>query len=248
MTGGYVALLDILGFSALVSADNTGGRIRRYLECLQGLTGQRKIDCVVFSDSIVLTCKGDDAEPLCTLAGACSRLFSDLLEEQIALRGAIAFGDFFRSAVGESVFVAGRAIVEAYAFERAQDWVGIMLTPSALARIPDLPKRCELRCTQIGGNPTQVDPWAAVIQPCHSIPFHSSLPASTASFDGFAIVPTNGYIDQPVALSYHLSESVIPRLKWLRALAPDPDCQRKYQRTIEWLQGIETSWDELSGH
>ncbi|HEU4389711.1 MAG TPA: hypothetical protein VFV34_18040 [Blastocatellia bacterium] len=138
MSGGYVALLDVLGFSALVGGDTTGERVRGYLDCLQRATKRSQVDYVVFSDSIMLTAKGEEPESLLEIAGASSRLLSDLLSEGIPLRGAIAFGSFFRSAIGESVFVAGRAVVDAYQFEQTQDWIGVMIAPSARARVTDL--------------------------------------------------------------------------------------------------------------
>ena len=58
---GYIALLDVLGFSALVNADHTGDKIRRYLECLNGATQNRSVGYVVFSDSIVLYGEGERA-------------------------------------------------------------------------------------------------------------------------------------------------------------------------------------------
>ena len=144
MDGGYVALLDVLGFSALVGEDTTGNKIRRYVACLENVTHQATVKYVVFSDSIVLTASDEGAEAFIAVAGACSRLQWELLNEGIALRGAIAFGNFLRSAVAESVFVAGRAVIDAYHFEQAQKWVGVMVTPSALEQVRDLDSRCRL--------------------------------------------------------------------------------------------------------
>src|SRR2546426_1186922 len=111
MPSGNVALLDVLGFSALVAADAAAEKIERYLGCLQRTTGGTAppIDYVVFSDSIVLTVEGDGIDSLIAIARACSRLMGELLTEHIAIRGAIAHGHFVRSAIGQSVFIAGRA-------------------------------------------------------------------------------------------------------------------------------------------
>lgn len=248
MREGFVALLDVLGFSALVRDSGEGG-IQRYLNCLQNATEHTNVNYVVFSDSIVLSAKGDSPDSFIAVAGACSRLLYDLLNVDIALRGAIAFGTFIREAFAESVFVAGRAVIDAYQFEQAQDWVGIMISPSALAHVQDLEARCRFQDTIHTSAEGFKDvlprlKWAASIQPCPSIPFHSSNPFEPQCFDGFAVVPTDGSLD-PVALRDSLGVAV-KRLKWLRAVAPSPGSQRKYQETLRWLQGIEYLWQRAA--
>jgi hypothetical protein len=64
-----------------------------------------------------------------------------MLENEIALRGAIAYGDYRREKNAGGVFVAGKAIVDAYTFERQQDWVGVMLAPTTVRRFSGL-KEC----------------------------------------------------------------------------------------------------------
>jgi|SRR5271168_3766126 hypothetical protein len=247
MEGGYVALLDVLGFSALVGGDPSGEKIRRYLDCLRSATAKRKVDFVVFSDSIVLTSEGDSPESLITIAEACSRLMADLLNKEIPLRGAIACGQYFRSRVANSVFVAGRAVIDAYQFEQAQNWIGIMLAPSALARVPDLGKRC--RVDQYASRESLADlrdriSWAAHIQPWGGIPFRASSPLEQPVFDGFAVVPMNGALE-PSSLHESLKTS-LGRLAWLRSLAPSPSAQQKYYETTRWLTGVHESWLRIS--
>jgi hypothetical protein len=243
---GYVALLDVLGFSALVGADRSGDVIQRYLLRLEEATVESQVGYVVFSDSIVLTTKRNDPESFIAIAGTCSRLLGDLLSEGIALRGAIVFGDFVRKAVGDSLFVAGRAVIDAYQFEKAQDWVGIMVAPTALDRVPDLGVRCRMENYQdvaMFVTDKQRLAWPAFIQHCPNIPFHEGPTFQLETFDGFAVVPTSGEIE-PVALADSIKKA-IERLKWLRALAPSPRAQRKYQATSTWLSPIHSIWREV---
>lgn len=250
MASGYVALLDVLGFSNLVADDATGERVERYLECLQRTKEDTEVDYVVFSDSIVLTVAGGGPDSLLAIAGACSRLTSELLSEGIPVRGAISHGPFVRSAIAESVFVAGRAVIDAYRFEQLQDWSGIMIAPSALANVPDLKERCQLEgyTHDVEMFRICVEPrfaWATYVQPCHLIPFHRTRDQLDDSnfFDGFAIVPTNGFLTPlPVRDSI---EKAIGRLKWLRSIAPTPSAQRKYQKAINWLEPVERLWHDV---
>jgi hypothetical protein len=101
-----VALLDVLGFSAMVANDRGGAALQRYLECLQRIFGAGSdIDYVVFSDSIVLTLDGRDSVRLLQISRACSRLMTELIEQEIPVRGAITCGEFVRSSpIGKSVF------------------------------------------------------------------------------------------------------------------------------------------------
>src|SRR5438046_1020149 len=97
---GYVALLDALGFSAMVAADPDGERLQAYLALLRAALGEDTdglgVDYLVFSDSIVITTRDDSDESLKTLARKCSTIFGLMLESNTALRGAIAHGSFVR--------------------------------------------------------------------------------------------------------------------------------------------------------
>jgi hypothetical protein len=40
-------------------------------------------------------------------------------------------------------------------------------------------------------------------------------------------------------------KAAMERLKWLRAIAPSPNSQRKYQETLNWLGAIQQLWHEV---
>jgi hypothetical protein len=154
MTIGYVAFLDVLGFTAIVRGENREP-IDRYLECLKTVFEREEnthVDYVVFSDSIVITTHDDSDASLQGLLKRCSGLFGSLLAQGIAVRGAIAHGSFIASKTQSGTFVAGRAIVEAYEFEGKQNWVGIMLAPSVIRKRPNI-----RNLSEIGTIETEVD-------------------------------------------------------------------------------------------
>ena len=236
---GYLAFLDVLGFSALV-ADGSS-RIDSYFESLKRVTEPVDIPFVVFSDSIILTTKGDGEQDLLTLAETCSRLLFDFIEKDICIRGAIAFGSYVRREINDSIFIAGRALIDAYRFEDAQNWVGVMIAPSALRRVPDLGDRCRLEEFATAQDPNSfkaIDTiWPRVIQRCAAIPFHEAGPSD---FRGFAVVPTNEDTG-PTANSEGISRAM-QRLQWLESLAPTPAAQYKYKHTLVWLSRIRSFW------
>jgi hypothetical protein len=245
---GFVALLDVLGFKSLVSGGNPT-RLQRYLECLQTTlrSSEQVLDYVVFSDSIVLTTRDASEDSLQVMLCQCSQLFGVMLKEEIPLRGAIACGPFVREESKGGVFIAGNAIIDAYAFETAQDWVGVMLTPSAHRRVPTLKDRCRLSNFETPDGLKALEDrmgWAAHVQPCASIPFHCTTPFEDSQYDGFAIVPASnsaGPVHMPVLMERSLKES-LAALDWLKSLAPNPAAQAKYKRARDWLYHIHQSW------
>ncbi len=244
MQTGFVALLDVLGFSSLISSGQGVDSLQRYLghieEALTDQAVRAETDYVVFSDSIVLTTRQDSEDAFKAIVLGCSRVLALLLAHEIPLRGAVAHGSFLRSPNAAGIFVAGKAIIDAYQLEVAQDWVGIMIAPSVVKRISNLAERCSLN-----SSPNMNEwlkeayehlSWAPFLQPCAHIPFH----ASEGLYDGFAIVPMTGET-QPPMLRNNLIKTM-ENLKWLKSLAPNPSAQSKYDRSLQWLYQIQEKW------
>jgi hypothetical protein len=248
MLTGYVAFLDVLGFSSLVSGDRHADRIAAYLNSLCTIsdpaaktTPANAIEYVVFSDSIIITTKDDSDESFELLLARCSLVFGALLQNEISVRGAIAHGTFMREKTPSGTFVAGRAIVEAYQFEEKQDWIGIMVSPSVRQRIPDLERRCLLATPGPYDNVQEFKQqigWAPYLQRA-SIPFHGEA-GETVDYEGLAVVPSTGNFD-PKSLTDSLGKS-LACLRRLKSIAPDPPAQQKHTRTIHWLSAVWGSW------
>ena len=62
--------------------------------------------------------------------------------DKIPVRGAITFGDFYGDVSHNILF--GKALVEAYEYGEAQDWIGFILCPSAVNRLKELGLSCNL--------------------------------------------------------------------------------------------------------
>jgi hypothetical protein len=250
MTTGLVAFLDVLGFSSLVSGDTNNKRLQVYLQCLQRALDSNidgpKVEYVVFSDSIVLTTPNDSEDSLKAILRDCSRTLGFMLQEDIPLRGAIAHGPFCRESVPGGVFVAGKSIIEAYRFEKEQDWVGIMLAPSIVRQFPNLAERCSIEAYNRAENRLReiVEhlAWSAFLQNAR-VPFHSKHHSDDPSFDGFAIVPIAGDAD-PRGIWESVDRSMT-KLERLKSFAPDPPAQAKYKRTIDFLRPVRDIWREI---
>jgi hypothetical protein len=247
MFKGYAALLDVMGFSSMVASENHSRRIEDYLSALNDNPDLRdkNIEYVVFSDSIVVTTANDTDDSLQMIAKACSSVFGAFLKLEIPVRGAITHGSYIRQKTDSGTFVAGRAIVDAYQFEKIQNWCGIMLCPSIVEKVSDLSDRCRLYKvvrTEREAVQRQIDlaPWSAFIQPCDSIPFHGE---PSTLYSGFAIPPTNGQVD-PRQVRDSL-KSGLKSLERLKSIAPDPKAQMKYTAACNWLSELHSRWHHL---
>ena len=83
-----------------------------------------------FSDTFLLY-SPDDIAPSFTAIDYTTRFFIySLIEHSIPVRGAISCGNFYADK-GNNVFF-GPALIEAYHYGENQDWIGFVLTPSAV--------------------------------------------------------------------------------------------------------------------
>ena len=242
---GFVALLDVLGFSNLVTGPSSSHHLQQYLDAIQeaideksGITG---INFILFSDSIVISTKDDSDISLRTLLRTCSRALGLLLEQNIALRGAIAHGRYFREATGSGMFIAGRPIVDAYNLEKEQDWVGISIHGSVLRSMPNLSGLCQMTVPPEAGYEPRL-PWMMLLQRNEKIPFHGH----SHGLDGFAVVPT---VSGPnVGEQWEYLGTCLTALNYMKSLAPNPSAQQKYVATAKWLDGVRMSWKNLTTH
>jgi len=117
-----------------------------------------------------------------------------------------------------------------------------MLTPSVVQAVPDVRARCQY------DDPSNLEfwhslrerlLWTAFVQPAQ-IPFRGG-DDGPDQYDGFAVVPNNGDTN-PRALSDSILNT-LKRLRWLKSLAPNPQSQAKYNRTIMWLSEIHGQWN-----
>jgi hypothetical protein len=246
-----VALLDVLGFKAIIGGDSVDENLKEYLRALEEVTkdidANAAVNYVVFSDSIVLTA-GDSEDSFKSILLACSRLLGIMLDKDVPLRGSVTYGPYIYEPGPKGTFVAGKAVVDAYTFETAQDWVGVMLAPLAIKRAPDLVNRCTI--ADFDNTETALQkvyerlPWCAVLQPHPRIPFHRIDSFEENDYNGFAIVPTNGKLD-PAGMRDSLSQSY-DKLKWLEYLAPNPQTQRKFKKASEWVYQLKGAWHGIA--
>lgn len=138
----FVAMLDVLGFTKLVSTTPLAALVTSYEGLLQmkrnaarvpvlapGGGYVHQVGTTIFSDTIVLWCD-DDPSSLDTFLTAVAALMARAIDQDWLLRGGVAYGDAVMCK-DIRIFV-GQPIIDAYHMEQTQQWVGAALHPSCL--------------------------------------------------------------------------------------------------------------------
>ncbi len=86
-----------------------------------------------FSDTFLIYSESDAASDFAAMDMISRWFMHFLILAEIPVRGAVACGDFYADADNQVYF--GQALVEAYEFGEAQDWIGFLLCPSAVTRL-----------------------------------------------------------------------------------------------------------------
>ncbi len=142
----FVAVLDILGFEERIKKIRDASRILYDLQQLKKLygimtdKGRHGVKGLIMSDTLLLYSEQDDFESFKLLIGVVAETICDgmgLSTTNIAtpftrmlFRGAISYGDFCIDET-ETLFF-GPAFIDAYHWEKKQEWIGAILTPACV--------------------------------------------------------------------------------------------------------------------
>jgi hypothetical protein len=209
----WVGVFDILGFKNIISnTDNEYNLI--YLESqLNDLfeaidktyLAHGNIEVFSFSDTFIILTKDLDISSYPWFLLQCRELINRSIEIQLPLRGAISVGTIFESR--DPLIFLGSPFVEAYEYAEDQDWIGLLLTPTAT----DMLRKCDLE-------PMHHD----FIENPNDIPLRRK-----AKIGVLAYRFQNGATNYETHLIHHL--------ELMKAKAPDI-AKDKYTRTIEFIR------------
>src|SRR5262245_57830120 len=95
---GFVAMLDILGFSEQIARDSEVHGLDKYVDTVVKISSDlQNLKVILFSDTVVFYTLDDSPESFLTILKGCSHVIYSLLKHEIAVRGAVAHGPFRRS-------------------------------------------------------------------------------------------------------------------------------------------------------
>lgn len=133
----WVAVFDILGFRAQLESAVRDVPRDVLLSQLDDLIGSLDSDAkrhgnlqsMVFSDTIVVFAPSSAPQSYPWFLQQCKALITRSITIQLPLRGAISVGTTHTAA--EHPVILGQPFLEAFAHCEAQDWIGLLLTPTA---------------------------------------------------------------------------------------------------------------------
>lgn len=137
----WVSYFDLLGFSDLVQTKGELSVFDTITTALEEFKRKPKpkdhlIERVWFSDSFILYSQGASDIDFSCIEQVSRHFFLSLIQKEIPVRGALAFGELYADKDNNILF--GKALLEAYKYSENQDWIGMILTPSAMLRMEEI--------------------------------------------------------------------------------------------------------------
>lgn len=134
----WVAVFDILGFKELVGqADNDltravlTSRLDELIEVLKSnLSISSQLQYHIFSDTFIVMAPDLDVRRYPGFLNICKQFINKSIYIELPVRGAISVGPVFISK--DPLVVIGSSFLEAYEYCEDQDWIGLLLAPSAI--------------------------------------------------------------------------------------------------------------------
>lgn len=135
--------LDVLGFKKLVREKSPEEVYKTIDKCLEVYYSWEKLNGIFstlyFSDTIIFYQTSEEyiETAFLDIYGMAGLIYSRLLAEGIPVRGSITFGEFNtkHDSKGRNNIFFGEALVEAFELEKKEEWVGIIISPSAYKNI-----------------------------------------------------------------------------------------------------------------
>jgi hypothetical protein len=133
----WVAVFDILGFKNRIRlADQEfqrallTGQLDDLFEALEPEFIQNgQLEYVIFSDTIVIFAPDSEMRSYGWFLLQCTKLIERSIDIRLPLRGAISVGTAFLST--SPPIILGPCFLEAHEYCAAQNWIGLLLTPTA---------------------------------------------------------------------------------------------------------------------
>lgn len=143
----WLAYFDILGFKKIFedaltqpAAPNALFVIRKnYEEVLSKLnaSGENSIHCAWFSDTFIIFTPDHSLQSFINIIHLAQDFFIECIGNEIPLRGALSLGLFsYEDALKNGIYL-GNVLIDAYTFAEDADWIGFILTPSAIEKAYD---------------------------------------------------------------------------------------------------------------
>ncbi len=136
----WVAYLDLLGIKDLINTSYWTKVFEVYADSIDHFKkdsfDSHLLKKITFSDSFIIYTIDDTDLAYRAIDSFIRYFFVSLIKKKIPVRGSMSFGEFY--ADDESGLYFGAALNEANMFSELQDWIGFMLTETAVKRLGEL--------------------------------------------------------------------------------------------------------------
>lgn len=132
----WIAYLDLLGVKNLIKSGLLVNVVSIYMSAIEelhdisGPKGAYGIHSMWFSDTFLIYSSNDKPGSFAWLEMTTRHFFEKLILSGVPLRGAISIGNLYTNK--KKGVVVGDALVSAYEWGEAQDWIGLLLTPQVV--------------------------------------------------------------------------------------------------------------------
>lgn len=130
----WVSYLDLLGFTELVQTKNWIYIFSHYTQAVECFIKDRGFEPSVektwFSDTFLLYSPDNTASSFASIATTTQWFIYFLISSGIPVRGAMSCGNFYADKENNVFF--GQSLIEAYNYGENQDWIGFVLSPTAV--------------------------------------------------------------------------------------------------------------------
>lgn len=141
-TDRWFSYFDLLGFSNLVANEDISKVTLLYQKALDHLDisqNEKKSKGIYiswFSDTFIIYSRGNKDKDFANIESVSRRFFQYLVLNKIPVKGAMTYGKLY-SQQERNIFI-GPALIDAYHYGEGQDWLGFILTPSAIEQMNEV--------------------------------------------------------------------------------------------------------------
>jgi hypothetical protein len=140
----WVAHFDILGFKSLLDQGCmelktvlSQSKIDDILNAIENISPlyREHIDYLFYADTFIFYSKSDQAQDYTSIICVAQEFIRECIRIKLPVRGAISFGELIFG--HEKRILMGKAFLESHEYSEDQNWLGLLLTPSATRKVSE---------------------------------------------------------------------------------------------------------------
>jgi hypothetical protein len=141
----WVAYFDILGFKHSINYDDQSPLLENLKSSIDEVIEQLKedtiyfediIDYALYADTFIIYSKAEENRGYPELALISENFLEACIYSRLPIRGAISYGELILG--HNSRVIMGKAFLESHQYGEDQNWIGLLLTPSASSKLKSL--------------------------------------------------------------------------------------------------------------